>query len=372
MGKRGRSPSSTTRARTKTKTKTRAETRTIHRRIVHCVDCEEGAVAMRETTAAYHARAAMRERGVTVRVGTVETLGPVAHKGATSREIALSKLDWMCDLVSRAREEGDDDGTVDELLEGLGGEPDYVVVDFECLEVEALRGFPGPCVGYMLDVLGPSGVWDVVSRHANRSARHVVLLMAKNVRTGNVEIFESAASGEVVPPESDAARSDGVRTIFKPNNCHRPVATFSHEVRLELSPRRDAHAQFLAFLDKEEGGAKEAEEDCSADVYEFKEPEIEVDTDETSFGMEAHVDGRQKSRATTTSRGKDEGRERRPTKTQETVEKGSADSEYAGKSMRIAESLHRKLLAERDAWANVLRALKDDSDEEEERAGVIA
>ena len=106
-------------------------------------------MAMRETTAAYHARAAMRERGVTVRVGTVETLGPVAHKGATSREIALSKLDWMCDLASRAREEGDDDGTVDELIEGLGGEPDYVVVDFECLEVEALRGFPGPCVGYM-------------------------------------------------------------------------------------------------------------------------------------------------------------------------------------------------------------------------------
>ena len=368
MGKRGRSPSSTTRARTETRT----ETRTIHRRIVHCVDCEEGAVAMRETTAAYHARAAMRERGgapVTVRVGTVETLGPVVYKGATSREIALSKLDWMCDLVSRAREEGDDDGTVDELIEGLGGEPDYVVVDFECLEVEALRGFPGPCVGYMLDVLGPSGVWDVVSRHADRSARHVVLLMAKNVRTGNVEIFESAASGEVVPPENDAARSDGVRTIFKPNNCHRPVATFSHEVRLELSPRRDAHAQFLAFLDKEEGGAKEAEEDCSADVYEFKEPEIEVDTDETSFGMEAHVDGRQKSRSTT-SRGKDEGRECRPTKTQETGKKGSADSEYAGKSMRIAESLHRKLLAERDAWANVLRALKDYSDEE--RAGVIA
>ena len=61
----------------------------------------------------------------------------------------------------------------------------------------------------------------------------------------------------------------------------------------------------------------------------------------------------------------------RPTKTQETGKKGSADSEYAGKSMRIAESLHRKLLAERDAWANVLRALKDYSDEEE-RAGVIA
>jgi len=138
-------------------------------------------VAMRETTAAYHARAAMRERGgapVTVRVGTVETLGPVAHKGATSREIALSKLDWMCDLVSRARR-------------------------------------------------------------------------------------------------------------------------------------------------------------------------------------------------ATTSRGKDEGRECRPAKTQETGEKGSADSEYAGKSMRIAESLHRKLLAERDAWANVLRALKDYSDEGE-RAGVIA
>ena len=70
------------------------------------------------------------------------------------------------------------------------------------------------------------------------------------------------------------------------------------------------------------------------------------------------------------SREKDEGRECRPTKTQETGEKGSADSEYAGKSMRIAESLHRKLLAERDAWANVLRALKDYSDEE--RAGVIA
>ena len=51
------------------------------------------------------------------------------------------------------------------------------------------------------------------------------------------------------------------------------------------------------------------------------------------------------------SREKDEGRECRPTKTQETGEKGSADSEYAGKSMRIAESLHRKLLAERDAWA---------------------
>ena len=83
------------------------------------------------------------------------------------------------------------------------------------------------------------------------------------------------------------------------------------------------------------------------------------------------MDGRQKSRATTTSRGKDEGRECRPTKTQETGKKGSADSEYAGKSMRIAESLHRKLLAERDAWANVLRALKDYSDEEE-RAGVIA
>ena len=82
------------------------------------------------------------------------------------------------------------------------------------------------------------------------------------------------------------------------------------------------------------------------------------------------MDRRQKFRAT--SREKDEGRECRPTKTQETGKKGSADSEYAGKSMRIAESLHRKLLAERDAWANVLRALKDDSDEEEERAGVIA
>ena len=258
-------------------------------------------MAMRETTAAYHARAAMRERGdapVTVRVGTVETLGPVVYKGATLREIALSKLDWMCDLVSRARggRRRRDGGRVDR---GIGRRTR--------LRRRGFRVSGGGGVAWVSGTVrrvhvGRARSVRRVGRRlssADRSARHVVLLMAKNVRTGNVEIFESAASGEVVPPENDAARSDGVRTIFKPNNCHRPVATFSHEVRLELSPRRDAHAQFLAFLDKEEGGAKEAEEDCSADVYEFKEPEIEVDTDETSFGMEAHVDGRQKSRSTT-------------------------------------------------------------------------
>lgn len=327
-------------------------------------------MAMRETTEAY-ARAANGARAaLTIHVGTVETPGPVAHKGATAREIALSKLDWMCECVARA------DGTLDELREGMGGEPDYVVVDFESLEVKALRGFPGPCVGYMLDVLGPNGVWDVVSHHADRSAWHRVILMAKRVETGDVEIFESAVPGEVVPPESDAKRSDGVRTIFKPNNCHRPVAAFSNEARLELSPRRDAHAQFLAFLDEEEKRhrrrAKDAEDDTSADEDAFKEPEIDVDTDETIFGVEARARGRRKFRG-----GRDERRESRPTETRETGDKGSADSEYGGKSVRIAEGLHSKLLAERAAWANVLRVLnkirrEDYLDEGAPLPGVIA
>ena len=125
---------------------------------------------------------------------------------------------------------------MDELIEGLGGEPDYVVVDFECLEVEALRGFPDRASGTCW-TCSVRPAWGVVSHHADRSARHAVVLMAKNVRTGNVEIFESAASGEVVPPENDAARSDGVRTIFKPNNCHRPVATFSHAIGIVAASR---------------------------------------------------------------------------------------------------------------------------------------
>lgn len=333
-------------------------------------------MAMRETTEAY-ARAASGggARALTIRVGTVEMPGPVAHKGATAREMALSKLEWMCECVARA------DGTLDELREGMGGDPDYVVVDFESLEVRALRGFPGPCVGYMLDVLGPNGVWDVVSHHADRAAWHRVILMAKRVETGDVEIFESAVPGEVVPPESGAKRSDGVRTIFKPNNCHRPVAAFSNDARLELSPRRDAHAQFLAFLDEEarrrrRRRAKDAEDDTSADEDGLKEPDVDVDTDETIFGVEAHVGGRQKSRATTL-RGRDERRESRPTETRENGKKESTDGEYGGKSVRIAEGLHRKLLAERAAWANVLRVLnkirhEDYLDEEAPLPGVIA
>ena len=89
--------------------------------------------------------------------------------------------------------EGDDGGTVDELLEGLGGEPDYVVVDFECLEVEALR-----VSGTVRRV--HAGRARSVRRVGLSSSREplgaaVVLLMAKNVRTGNVEIFERRVGG---------------------------------------------------------------------------------------------------------------------------------------------------------------------------------
>ena len=331
-------------------------------------------MAMRETTEAY-ARVATGDgaRALTIHVGTVEVPGPVAHRRATAREIALSKLEWMCDCVARA------EGTLDALRDGLGGEPDYVVVDLESLEVKALRGFPGPCVGYMLGVLGPNGVWDVVSHHADRAARHRVILMAKRLETGDVEIFESVVPGEVVAPESDAKRSDGVRTIFKPNNCHRPVAAFSNDVRMELSPRRDAHAQFLAFLDEEarqQRRAKDAEDDTSADEDALKEPDVYVDTDKTIFGVEARAGGRQKSRATTL-RGRDKRRESRPTETWETGKEESTDTEYGGKSVRIAEGLHRKLLAERAAWANVLRVLnkirhEDYLDEGAPLPGVIA
>ena len=155
------------------------------------------------------------------------------------------------------REDGDKDGGAatsiyEHLLEGLSGDPDYVAVGLDTLEIHSIGDYPGPLTRHANAQLGPDRLWDVASRFLDRRATMACTVAAAHVQTGEVSFFRGELEGEIVPPKDGATTDErDFRRIFQPKGSARTLVELSFEERVKTSAQRRAIEQFVAFIASE-------------------------------------------------------------------------------------------------------------------------
>ena len=155
------------------------------------------------------------------------------------------------------REDGDKDGGAatsiyEHLLEGLSGDPDYVAVGLDTLEIHSIGDYPGPLTRHANAQLGPDRLWDVASRFLYRRATMACTVAAAHVQTGEVSFFRGELEGEIVPPKDGATTDErDFRRIFQPKGSARTLVELSFEERVKTSAQRRAIEQFVAFIASE-------------------------------------------------------------------------------------------------------------------------
>ena len=155
------------------------------------------------------------------------------------------------------REDGDKGGGAatsiyEHLLEGLSGDPDYVAVGLDTLEIHSIGDYPGPLTRHANVQLGPDRLWDVASRFLDRRATMACTVAAAHVQSGEVSFFRGELEGEIVPPKDGATTDErDFRRIFQPKGSARTLVELSFEERVKTSAQRRAIEQFVAFIASE-------------------------------------------------------------------------------------------------------------------------
>lgn len=105
-----------------------------------------------------------------------------------------------------------------------------VVVEDSGLYIEALNGFPGPYVKYMLDTLGLEGIMRLMDGKEDRSCRFVSAVSMVDAK-GNIHTFvdESSAVGAIadVPAETKQEQQSIISRVFVPEGFDKPIAAMS-------------------------------------------------------------------------------------------------------------------------------------------------
>ncbi|CEF98553.1 Ham1-like protein [Ostreococcus tauri] len=227
------------------------------------VVCDEGteddiarAFALAEQTVNATKRATSPPRSVLYGLVGVRTID---IQGSTE-DVLKFRLSQAINVLRESavvREDGDKGGGAatsiyEHLLEGLSGDPDYVAVGLDTLEIHSIGDYPGPLTRHANAQLGPDRLWDVASRFLDRRATMACTVAAAHVQSGEVSFFRGELEGEIVPPKDGATTDErDFRRIFQPKGSARTLVELSFEERVKTSAQRRAIEQFVAFIASE-------------------------------------------------------------------------------------------------------------------------
>lgn len=126
---------------------------------------------------------------------------------------------------------------------------DAIAVEDVSFELEALNGFPGPLIKWLLEAVGADGVARIASSVGNprATARAVVGL---DLPDATRQWFEGVVHGRVTEPRG--SRAFGWDPIFQPDGHDRTYGEMTAEEKNQTSHRAVAWQQVAEFLQKSE------------------------------------------------------------------------------------------------------------------------
>lgn len=163
-----------------------------------------------------------------------------------SAGLGFGRLSWGGAPTERINETPAD-AAVEALRRGLGGDIQYLLVDAQSLGLSALNGFPGACHESALAKLGSRGLWDLVSRHADRRAELSLALGVRCLRTGESWMFEETMSGTVVEPRGIAPGRCLAWSVFQKDGEKLTLAEMRLDELVAVSHRSAALGRFIRF-----------------------------------------------------------------------------------------------------------------------------
>jgi len=178
--------------------------------------------------------------------------GPTTTRNATTTNrmggtsLGFGRLSWGGAPTARINETPAD-VAVEALRGGLGGDIQYLLVDAQSLGLSALNGFPGACHESALAKLGARGLWDLVSRHADRRAELRLALGVRCLRTGESWLFEETMSGTVVEPRGIAPGRCLAWSVFQKDGEKMTLAEMRLDELVAVSHRSAALGRFIQF-----------------------------------------------------------------------------------------------------------------------------
>ena len=133
----------------------------------------------------------------------------------------------------------------------LEGAIDYVLAEDVSLELYALGGFPGPYCKPMLEAIAPEGLWNLMSKYADRRAE--VRCTVGMIDMRKVEkvptIFEGCIQGTVVEPAGDVKHGKSSwNSVFQPEGYTSTFGQLQYEEQAKISHRHKALEAFCTYI----------------------------------------------------------------------------------------------------------------------------
>ena len=177
---------------------------------------------------------------------TTTTTTTTTNRSGSVAGLGFGRLSWGGTPTERVNETRAD-VAVEALRGGLGGDIQYLLVDAQSLGLSALNGFPGACHEGALAKLGARGLWDLVSRHADRRAKLRLALGVRCLRTGESWMFEETMSGTVVEPRGIAPGRCLAWSVFQKDGETMTLAEMQLDELVAVSHRSAALGRFIQF-----------------------------------------------------------------------------------------------------------------------------
>lgn len=138
----------------------------------------------------------------------------------------------------------------------------HVVTEDVGLELGCLNGFPGVYCKPMLEAVGDDGLWDLVRRYDDNSARVTCNLgcwplklatdgrfVAPDGVSSVAETFVGALEGSIGPPRGDVKHgATSWNSVFTPTGHARTFGEMPFEVQATFSHRRQAIMKYLTHM----------------------------------------------------------------------------------------------------------------------------
>ena len=138
------------------------------------------------------------------------------------------------------------------LYEALKNHRGEFIVEDTSLEFKCLNGLPGTLIKWFLKKLEPMGIYNLVSKYADRTAiaRSYIgyVKQEKGSDDITVEFFVGEIEGEIVKPTEPY--EFGWDPLFKPKGYDVTFAHMSKEEKNKISHRRKAFERLKKYLQK--------------------------------------------------------------------------------------------------------------------------
>lgn len=125
---------------------------------------------------------------------------------------------------------------------------DFVVEDTS-LELDALGGFPGTFVKWMLDQVGVQKIYEI-TQHVGDAQATARTMIGYRKAGGEPIFFEGVLYGKIVSPEGRSGF--GFDPIFQPDGFAATFGEMDEEEKVQFSMRTEAFKKLRAYLDRQE------------------------------------------------------------------------------------------------------------------------